>query len=248
MKRYHCLPIATCLLLLSACVPAADAAQCRELPDESWDCSDPDTDRDTDRNNAGSGSTPAPLNAPADPGSPERNKPVQPRPAAPLVPVRKVTLDQSNQGNTPQVDERWELCPPVDYSLIPRERTRGEEDLSIELSADNAESGGDDIYTLRGNAVINYGLQQLKADIIDFNRNDGSIDARGNLHFTGPDLIVDGTHARLFPEEETGTLYDIDYVLPGWHGRGKAKVVHLDSRQQQRLEQASYTTCPAGRE
>lgn len=242
VKRYHCLPIVACILLLSSCVPAADAAQCRELPDESWDCSDPDTDRD----NARVRSTPAPHDTPADPESPDRSEADLPRPAAPLVPVRKVTLDQSNQGNTPQVDERWELCPPVDYGLIPRERTRGEEDLSIELSADNAESGGDDIYTLRGNAVINYGLQQLKADIIDFNRNDGSIDARGNLHFTGPGLIINGTHARLFPEEETGTLYDIDYVLTGWHGRGEAKVVHLDGRQQQRLEQASYTTCPAG--
>lgn len=166
--------------------------------------------------------------------------------AAPLVPVRKVTTERSNLGTDPALD-RWRLCPPpetaplFDSSEVPK---GGEQ---INLFADRAETTGDgEYYTLEGNAVILYGNQRLRADTITYNREDGAIDAQGNLRYDGPGLVVKGTRARLFPETETGTLYDIDYSLPDWHGRGNAAVVHMDGRHRQQLEQASYTTCPTG--
>jgi LPS-assembly protein len=190
---------------------------------------------------AGGVTNPGTAAEPADP--PRENSDTPP---TPMIPVRRVTVERPNLGTEPMPD-RWQLCPPretapwPDSSLVPE----GEE--QVNLFADRAEtSAGGEILTLEGNAVVLYGLQRLHADKITYNRGDGSIDARGNLRYDGPGLIVKGTHARLFPEPETGTLYDIDYSLQAWHGRGNADVVHLDGRHRQQLEQASYTTCPAG--
>lgn len=166
--------------------------------------------------------------------------------AQPLVPVHKVTMERPNQSYDPALD-RWRLCPPTGTAPLPERSQIPEDGEKINLFADHAEtSGDDDTYTLEGNAVILYGQQRLRADTITYNRNNGLIDARGNLRFDGPGLVIKGTRAQLFPERETGTLYDIDYSLTSWHGRGNADVVRLDGRHRQQLEQASYTTCPSG--
>jgi LPS-assembly protein len=169
--------------------------------------------------------------------------------ATPLVPVQKVTMEQPNLGTDPAQD-RWRLCPPMATAPEPggsptmEEMEAGEK---INLFADRAETSGDgNTYTLEGNAVILYDNQQLRADTITYDREAGSIDALGNLRYDGPGLVIKGSRAQLFPDTETGTLYDVDYSRPGWHGRGNAGVVHLDGRQRQQLEQASYTTCPSG--
>ncbi|MFV1973395.1 MAG: LPS-assembly protein LptD [Thiohalobacterales bacterium] len=169
--------------------------------------------------------------------------------ATPLVPVHKVTMERSNLGTDPALD-RWGLCPPLETAPAPGSSPTMEEmeaGEKINLFADRAEISGDgETYTLEGNAVILYGKQQLRADTITYDGQAGSIDAHGNLRYDGPGLVIKGSRAQLFPDTETGTLYDIDYSLSGWHGRGNADVVHLDGRQRQQLKQASYTTCPSG--
>ena len=166
--------------------------------------------------------------------------------STPLVPAHKVTAEQPNPGND-RIRDRWLLCPPAETSPQPSDSRGPINAEKINMYADHAETSHDnEVYTLNGNAVILYGQQQLRADKISYDRNDGSIDARGKLRYDGPGLIVKGTHATLFPKAETGTLYDIDYLLPDLHGRGNADVVQLYGRHQQQLEQASYTTCPTG--
>jgi LPS-assembly protein len=144
------------------------------------------------------------------------------------------------------IDERWRLCPPLVETPFTVPVTAAGSDGRIRMSADTAESSGADIHTLQGNAVVNYGDQQLHADTIIYDRNLGAVDAEGNVRYRSPGLFINSEHARLFPDEDRGSLHDIDYVLPESHGRGSADAAHLEDRQRQHLEQASYTTCAPG--
>jgi LPS-assembly protein len=143
------------------------------------------------------------------------------------------------------IDERWRRCPPPAEPRFTAPQTADGDDR-IRLSADTAESSGADIHTLQGNAVVNFGDQQLQADTLVYDRNLGAVDAEGNVRYRSPGLYVNSERARLFPDEDRGSLHDIDYVLPESHGRGSASAAHLEDRQHQHLEQASYTTCAPG--
>jgi len=184
----------------------------------------------------------APKVAPAAPADPPAENA-----ETPLFPVTTTARKRPGRDNDPALHQ-WQLCPPASPPVPRLDTTRGPEaDEKINMFSDRAESSIDnEIYTLEGNAVIRYGQQQLRADSITFNRNDGSVDARDNVHYKGPDLNIEGTQATLFPETKTGTLYNIDYTLPASHARGSAELVHLKEHDQRQLEQASYTTCPTG--
>ena len=162
-----------------------------------------------------------------------------------VTPVITDRTGQQPPAGPDAIDERWRRCPPPAEPRFTAPHTAAGDDR-IRLSADTAESSGADIHTLQGNAVVNYGDQQLQADGLVYDRNLGAVDAEGNVRYRSPGLYVNSERARLFPDEDRGSLHAIDYVLPESHGRGSASVAHLEDRQHQRLERASYTTCAPG--
>ncbi len=216
MKRYRPLPTVACLLLLSALASTAGAAQ--------WRCG-ADADGVWGCHDVGE----EPDATPAAPGAASRVQEQSPAP-------------QTDRSPAPE-DERWKLCPPAP-AAVPA-AAAGDES-PINFYADTAESVEQQVFTLRGSAVVIYGAQRLDADSITYNLNDGAVDAKGNLHYSRPGLLVNGDYARLFPDKKRGTLYEADYALPEQHGRGEADVIHLLDAHHQQLDQATYTTCPPG--
>jgi LPS-assembly protein len=218
VKRYRPLPTIACFLLLSALASVAGAAQwrCGADADGVWVCHDVGEVPDV---------------TPAVPGTASRNREQSP-------------ATQTTPPTAPE-DDRWKLCPPV-ASAVPAEATDAGDESLINLYADTAESVEQQVFTLRGNAVVLYGQQRLDADSITYNLNDGAVDAQGNLHYSRPGLLVSGDIARLYPDEKRGTLYSADYALPDRHGRGQAEVIHLLDAHREQLDQATYTTCPPG--
>ncbi len=241
MKRYRPLPIVASLLLLTALAPAAGAVQwqCGAGEDDTWSCRDAGNDR-PDVTPAAIPTAPgaAPQDQERPPGPLTAQPPAPPNPAAGTAPPAPA------QAAAP-VDERWKLCPPATPAATATTSAAGDESL-INLYGDTAESVEQQVFTLRGNAVVIYGPKRLDADTITYNQNDGEVDAQGNLHYAEPGLLVNGDHAQLFPDEKRGTLYEADYELPDRHGRGQAEVVHLLDPDHRQLDQATYTTCPPG--
>jgi LPS-assembly protein len=219
VKRYRPLPTVACLLLLLALASTASAAQwrCGADADGVWNCHDI--------------------------GNAEPDVPHATTGAAPQDQKRS-PAPQTTRPPTPE-DERWKLCPPAP-AAVPAAATATDDESPINFYADTAESVEQQVFTLRGNAVVLYGAQRLEADSITYNQNNGAVNAQGNLHYSRPGLLVNGDHAQLFPDEKRGTLYEADYALPEQHGRGEADVVHLLDAHHQQLDQATYTTCPPG--
>jgi len=218
VKRYRPLPTVAYLLLLSALASSADAAQwrCGADADGIWSCHDVSEQPDTTR---------------TAPGTASRKQ-------------KRSTTPQTARPTTPE-DERWKLCPPAP-SVVPAAATAADDESPVNFYADTAESVEQQVFTLRGNAVVLYGQQRLSADSITYNQNNGEVDAQGNVHYSQPGLLVNGDHGWLFPDQKRGALYEADYTLPEKHGRGEADVIHILDAHRRQLDQATYTTCPPG--
>ena len=152
-------------------------------------------------------------------------------------------LASSQLATAAEPDETWRFCPPNEP--LPLLDPSDEGDEEIRMSADTAASE-DEVYTLEGNAVVSRGQSQLTSDKLIFDRSRSSIEAFGNVRYISPDLIVSGSRGKFFTDTDSGRLDDVEYTLPGEHGRGKASFVRLKDRQRQRLVEVSYTTCPPG--
>ncbi len=144
-----------------------------------------------------------------------------------------------------QVDiDRWALCPPVAHPAPLRDDVDAE---TINLQADNAQASEGGVYSLGGNAVVQYDGQRLEAENIVYRKDSGEIEALQGIRYTGPGLYVIGDNATLYPDLQQGEIHNVTYALYDQHGRGEAEVLHLDGITKQRLEGAYYTTCPEGK-
>jgi LPS-assembly protein len=243
--RQRLMPIVASLLLFPALAPATGAVQWRCGADQNgvWSCHDvgekPSATPDAAPAATGPGTTGTGATSPGSSAAPQA--PDQ-RPAPPTPPAG--TTPQSNAGKATPVDKRWTLCPPAP-AAPPAKRTETGAASLVNLYGDTAEAV-DQVYTVRGNAVALYDQQRLTADTLTYNLNAGWVDAQGNLHYSGPGLLANGDHGRLFPDTKRGTLYGVDYTLPERHGRGQAEVVHMLDPQHEQLDRASYTTCAPG--
>jgi len=168
------------------------------------------------------------------PAAAEQPEAVAEEPAAPAVIAT----------TSEQVDiDRWALCPPV---ARPAALQSGIDADTINLQADNAQASEGGVYTLNGNAVVQYGRQRLEAENIIYRKDSGEVEAQQGIRYTGQGLYVSGDSAALYPELQQGEIHNVNYALYEQHGRGEAKLLRLHGLAEQQLEKASYTTCPPG--
>jgi LPS-assembly protein len=145
-------------------------------------------------------------------------------------------------GPEPALDP-WAYCPPVTAQRDSYPALRPGE---IDLQAASASTSADNVYTLEGDAIVQYGSQRVRADQIIYRQDDGEAVASGNVLLTAPGLEVHAETATVRPDEDTGKLQQISYSLSGQHARGTASVLSLEGRGQQHFENITYTTCPTG--
>jgi LPS-assembly protein len=146
-------------------------------------------------------------------------------------------------GSAAEAGDTWRFCPPAGEPVLAQPADANDD--TVRISADSVSAHGE-VYTLTGNAIVSRGRREISGDTLIYNRAESSVEAIGNVNFLSPDLIASGDRGKVYDETESGRLEKIEYTLPGEHGRGAAEVIVLDDRQHQRLEQASYTTCPPG--
>lgn len=116
-----------------------------------------------------------------------------------------------------------------------------------QLSADRAESRGNEVYELEGNAVVREPQQQLSADYILYDGLNSTLDAQGSVHLDEPDLRLRAERAHVLTDTQEGTIDNADYLLHSAHARGSSPQVFLEGPGRKRLLDATYTTCAYGR-
>jgi LPS-assembly protein len=231
------LPVLLTLALTD--VMAGGLWQCDPMPDDLWRCvgkaeSQTPTSQAAEPADTPTPQDPAPVTAVTMPPPPAGS----PQPAT--VHSAIAPIDYSTPAAGP---DRWAHCPPASaqgpgYPAI----APG----TIDLQADSAEASADNVYTLKGDAVVQYGSQRVTADQIVYRQDAGDVVASGDVQLTAPGLEVNAETATVQPDRDTGSLHQLSYKLADQHARGSASLLSLEGRDQQHFEEVTYTTCPTG--
>ncbi len=141
----------------------------------------------------------------------------------------------------------WDLCP-LPYAPDPKPilRPAGLDAMAVYLEANQAlfrERGASD---LLGDVVIAQGNQYVRADQAKYDTKTQSVVASGSVHFQNDRLQVDSERLEYNLNTGLGKIDQVAYLLNGTDGRGDSKRLVQESNQITRLEDATYTTCPAG--
>ncbi len=126
-------------------------------------------------------------------------------------------------------------APPLDELPIQAEAGR--------LDASPTES------RLEGKAKLSRGDQRLRAEKITLERPANRARAESGFVYGDPRQALRGKQADVDLNAETGQFKDVDYYLPARNAQGHAEEVKMDRRQRlSLLEDATYSTCPRGKE
>lgn len=160
----------------------------------------------------------------------------------PLNGVRAQTDDTLNP---------WGLCPPDELAgfitpVIPDPGLPAQQPIQAE--ADQLDSSPTES-RLEGDVRLSHGDQTLRAGKITLERPANRARAEGGFTYGSPRQALRGQRADVDLNSQTGKFQKTDYYLPGRHAQGHAEEVRIDRNQQASwLEDASYSTCPRGKE
>ena len=141
-------------------------------------------------------------------------------------------------------DDTDVLCPPGYRLEIPKPDTATIQDKNMHVDADSATVDSQAVTRFTGSVVIRQSGKQLTADQVTYDNRSELLNAQGNIVFTTGEIQLKGDNAQLNLGTNTGEINDADYQTGTVNGRGKAKVIHLKSKTEVSMDQATYTTCP----
>lgn len=146
--------------------------------------------------------------------------------------------------------EFWVQCEADDLAdeIVPVDPTAPSDETRIQVEADQIESSPAQS-VLEGDVRLSRGSQRLRADRITLERPANR--ARIESPYTYGDSLqaLRGQRAEVDLNAQTGRFEDVEYYLPERNAQGSAEEIRLDrGKRRSRLGDATYSTCPRGRE
>lgn len=119
------------------------------------------------------------------------------------------------------------------------------------LEADRLQGQLEGDVIAEGRVDITRADDRVQTEWLRYDRQTDELEARDGVILTRGQDRVSGTNLKLKLTERLGQMTEVRYVLhdeAGRMARGQAEVIHFRGRGRYRLEEATYTTCPAGQE
>ncbi len=97
-----------------------------------------------------------------------------------------------------------------------------------------------------GDATISQGGQSIRADRLLYQQSSHELDAQGSVVLDQNGNTMSGPHLQFNLDSSVGKMEQPQFYLKENHARGSADQLHIQDRQHFTLDNATYTTCPAG--
>lgn len=144
--------------------------------------------------------------------------------------------------------ESWLYCappvPPVP-GLSPLQVLNRDLGGATSMDADQVRQDGN-LYFFRGDVRSLRNGQELLADEVDYDGDEETVQARGNVRFHSDGQIVSGDKGDFQLDKNTGVIKPARYWLTERHMRGDATQINIESKTLSTLEAARFTTCDEG--
>jgi LPS-assembly protein len=114
------------------------------------------------------------------------------------------------------------------------------------VEADHLEGKKENQIEATGNAILRKHGQNITADRLLYFQNTEDVDALGSVVLEQGGSTMSGPHLRLNLDTNIGFMEQPVFYLAENGGRGSADMLHIQDKQHYTLDNAIYTTCPAG--
>ncbi|MEO8343664.1 MAG: LPS-assembly protein LptD [Gallionella sp.] len=120
------------------------------------------------------------------------------------------------------------------------------QDGSAVIEADDLTGKTEDQIEATGDATVSQGGESIRADRLLFKKSSHEVDAQGAVMLEQDGNTMSGPHLHFNMDTNTGVMEQPRFYLKENEARGSADALHILDRQHYRMDNATYTTCPAG--
>ncbi|EIJ32811.1 LPS-assembly protein LptD [Thiothrix nivea] len=140
----------------------------------------------------------------------------------------------------------WMECPvPETIPVGSDQRPSSLPPQAVYIEADTALFRAQGLSTMEGNVHVSQGDKALRADRASYQQPEGIVSGSGNVGFSSGNMQLRSSELHYDLGKETGEMQDAEYYLQQADGHGYSKRVVQDPPGLTRLENSTYTTCPA---
>jgi LPS-assembly protein len=116
----------------------------------------------------------------------------------------------------------------------------------VVIEADSLASKTVDEIEASGDVTLSQGDESVRADHVLFNQGTQEVEAQGSVILQQNGNTMAGPHLQLNMDKNVGAMEQPQFYLKENDARGSADALHIQDRQHFTLDNATYTTCPAG--
>lgn len=159
-----------------------------------------------------------------------------------------VIADDGSKSVSPESSIIFPLqTDTVNSCEVPNKTSKEEEDQKpVLIQADSVEASNNSKATYKGNVHIIKGRQEIKADTITLHQQENIAIAEGNVDYSSMDMRSTSDKVTTDLTTEDTTMINTAYKMSCQPIRGTASRVLKTGQEIYQLEDASFTTCPAG--
>ncbi len=114
------------------------------------------------------------------------------------------------------------------------------------VEADRLEGKPNDQIEATGNAILRKRGQSIRADRLLYSQGSRDLEAEGSVVVDQGGNTMSGPHLNLNLDTNIGAMERPKFYLIENDARGTAEVIHFQGKLHSQLDNATYTTCPAG--
>ncbi|MFA6921464.1 MAG: LPS assembly protein LptD, partial [Gallionella sp.] len=130
----------------------------------------------------------------------------------------------------------------------PRAQDKPAEELvePVLLEADNLTGDKKNQVEATGNAILSKSDQSIRADRIFYDQETKDAEGFGSVVLNQAGSTASGPYIKLNMDTHAGLMEQPEFYLKDTDGRGSGDMLHIQDQQHFDLDNAVYTTCPAG--
>ncbi|PTN12548.1 LPS-assembly protein LptD [Nitrosomonas aestuarii] len=140
------------------------------------------------------------------------------------------------------------ICFCISSNLIAEDVVIKPRQKPVTIKADRVEGIYEQEMEAIGNAQLCYGDNTLTADRMKYFPSTNETEVTGNIRLDRKNDFIQGNYLKLNLDTEIGFLSDPRYTMKEGDGRGAGEKLLFEGKNQYRLKEGSYTTCPVGDE
>jgi LPS-assembly protein len=139
-----------------------------------------------------------------------------------------------------------ETLPDSPKDSNPPAQTKSTKEGPAVIEADSLAGKAKGQIEATGDATLRQGGQSIRADSLLFNQSTHEVDAQGAVILDQDGNTMSGPRLKFNMDTSVGTMEQPQFYLKDNDARGSADALHIQDRQHYSLDDATYTTCPAG--